>query len=60
MRPSLVLALCVISAAIGAAIDHYWDEAFDMLRPKQTENVDTRHRWLDILPALGRAVPIPA
>jgi hypothetical protein len=55
-----VLALCVISAAIGAAIDHYWDEAFDMLRPKQTENVDTRHRWLDILPALGRAVPIPA
>ena len=24
------------------------------------ERVDTRHRWLDILPALGVPVPIPA
>ena len=41
MRASLVLALCVISAAIGAAIDHYWDDALDVLRPKQPENVQT-------------------
>jgi hypothetical protein len=27
MRLGLVVALCAISAAIGAGIDHYWDDA---------------------------------
>jgi hypothetical protein len=41
MRPSLVLALCVISVGIGAAIDHYWDDLFLLLQAKQPENVQT-------------------
>jgi hypothetical protein len=39
MRLSLVLVLCVISAAIGAGIDHYWDDAVLLLRPKPSETV---------------------
>ena len=26
MRPVVVIALCVISAAVGAGIDHYWNK----------------------------------
>ena len=40
MRLSLVVALCVISAAIGAGIDHYWDDAVLLLRPKPSETVE--------------------
>jgi hypothetical protein len=40
MRLSLVLALCVISAAIGAAVDHYWTDAVLLLRPKQTPSAE--------------------
>jgi hypothetical protein len=40
MRLSLVLVLCVISAAIGAGIDHYWDDAVLLLRPKPSETVE--------------------
>jgi hypothetical protein len=35
-----VLVLCVISAAIGAGIDHYWEDAVLLLRPKRSETVE--------------------
>jgi hypothetical protein len=41
MRLGLVVALCVISTAIGAGIDHYWDDAVLLLGPKQSESVQT-------------------
>ena len=41
MRLGLVVALCVISAAIGAGIDHYWDDAILLLQPKQPETAQT-------------------
>jgi hypothetical protein len=41
MRFISVLALCVISAGIGAAIDHYWDDAVLLLRPESSEAVET-------------------
>jgi hypothetical protein len=41
MRLGLVVALCVISAVIGAGIDHYWDDAVLLLGPKQSESVQT-------------------
>jgi hypothetical protein len=41
MRLGLVVALCAISAAIGAGIDHYWDDAVLLLRPKSSETVQT-------------------
>jgi hypothetical protein len=40
MRLGLGLVLCVISAAIGAGIDHYWDDAVLLLRPKPSETVE--------------------
>jgi hypothetical protein len=41
MRLGLVVALCAISAAIGAGIDHYWDDAVLLIRPKPSETVET-------------------
>jgi hypothetical protein len=41
MRLSFVLALCVISAAIGAGIDHYWEDAVLLLRSKPSETAQT-------------------
>jgi hypothetical protein len=26
MRPILVITLCLVSAAVGAGIDHYWND----------------------------------
>ena len=46
MRFSLVFALCVISAAIGAGIDHYWDDLVLLLRRKP-ENVQTMPTTLE-------------
>jgi hypothetical protein len=40
MRLSVVLALCVISAAIGAAVDHYWTDALLLLRPRQAPSAE--------------------
>ena len=37
MRLGSVFALCVISAVIGAGIDHYWDDAVLLLQPKWPE-----------------------
>jgi hypothetical protein len=39
MRLGLVVALCAISATIGAGIDHYWDDAVLLIRPKPSEAV---------------------
>jgi hypothetical protein len=41
MRLGLVAALCVISAVIGAVIDHYWDGAVLLLQPKRPETTQT-------------------
>jgi hypothetical protein len=41
MRLGLVVALCAISAAIGAGIDHYWEDAVLLLRFKPSETVQT-------------------
>ena len=41
MRLGLVVALCAISAAIGAGIDHYWEDAVLLLRSKPSETVQT-------------------
>jgi hypothetical protein len=40
MRLSLVLALCIISAAIGAGVDHYWTDAVLLLQPKQAKSAE--------------------
>ena len=40
MRFTSVFALCVISAAIGAGLDHYWGELLHFFRPK-LESVQT-------------------
>ena len=40
MRFSLVFVLCVIFAAIGAGIDHYWEDAVFLLLPKNSETVE--------------------
>jgi hypothetical protein len=37
MRLGSVFALCVISFVIGAGIDHYWDDAVLLLKPKRPE-----------------------
>ena len=41
MRLGLVLALCLVSAAIGAGIDHYWTSLGNLLPTKQSEAVQT-------------------
>jgi hypothetical protein len=40
VRFSLVFVLCVIFAAIGAGIDHYWEDAVFLLLPKHPETVE--------------------
>ena len=37
----LVLVLCVVSAAIGAGIDHYWDHLVPSPGPTQSQAVQT-------------------
>jgi hypothetical protein len=39
MKLGSVLALCIVSAAIGAGIDHYWGVLAPSLRPGQSESV---------------------
>ena len=41
MRLGLVLALCLVSAAVGAGIDHYWTNLGNWLPTKQSEAVQT-------------------
>ena len=41
MRLGLVLALCLVSAAVGAGIDHYWTNLGNLLSTKQSEAVQT-------------------
>jgi hypothetical protein len=55
MRLGLVGALCAISAAIGAAIDHYWDDLRLLLQPKPSETVQTttppsQEKKVEVLP----------
>jgi hypothetical protein len=41
MRLGLVLALCLVSAAFGAGIDHYWTNLGNLLPTKETAAVQT-------------------
>ena len=40
MRLILVLGLCIVSAVIGAGIDHYWAAAVFLLLPQQAQSVE--------------------
>jgi hypothetical protein len=40
MRLILVLPLCLISAATGAGINHYWTDAVLLLQPKQAQSAE--------------------
>ena len=37
MRPRSVVLLCIISAAVGAGIDHYWDQLSPLVEPYWTK-----------------------
>jgi hypothetical protein len=41
MRLGLVLALCLVSAALGAGIDHYWANLGSLLSTKESAAVQT-------------------
>ena len=42
MRVILIIALCLVSGAIGAGVDHYWSAFVPLSQPKQTENVQPK------------------
>jgi hypothetical protein len=41
MRVGLVIVLCLVSAAIGAGIDHYWSVLVPASEPSHTGKVQT-------------------